>query len=214
VIQKICGRIDSVSEDAVTLEVGGIYYEIMIPSGLAEPLRNQARENRPATLFTYYYIEASGSASNMYPRLVGFTVPSDREFFKIFTTVPGIGAKKALRCLPAPVRDIARAIENKDTALLRQLPGIGPRMAEKVVAELAGKVTRFALSRSDRPLSVPGKEKLDFEEEIYEVLSQLQYKPAEIDALVKRALKIKPDIRSVEEMVEVIFSTQVEAVTE
>ena len=213
-IQKICGKIDSVSDDSVTLELGGIFYEIMIPSGLAESLRNLARENRPATLYTYYYIESSGNASNLYPRLVGFTVPSDREFFKIFMTVPGIGVKKALRCLTMPVRDIARSIETKDTALLRQLPGIGPRMAEKVVAELAGKVTRFALSRSDRPLSIPEKRKLDFEEEIYEVLSQLQYKPAEIDAMVKRALKIKPEIKSVEEMVEVIFSTQAEAVAE
>jgi Holliday junction DNA helicase RuvA len=214
VIQKICGKIDSVGDDSVTLELGGIFYEIMIPSGLAESLRNLARENRPATLYTYYYIEASGNASNLYPRLVGFTVPSDREFLKIFTTVPGIGVKKALRCLTMPVRDIARSIETKDTALLRQLPGIGPRMAEKVVAELAGKVTRFALSRSDRPLSIPEKKKLDFEEEIYEVLSQLQYKPAEIDAMVKRALKIRPEIKSVEEMVEVIFSTQAEAVAE
>jgi len=183
-IQKICGRIDSVSDETVTLEVGGICYEILIPSGLAEPLRHQARENRPVTLHTYYYIESSGSASNMYPRLVGFTVPSDREFFKLFTTVSGVGVRKALRCLTMPVRDIARSIENKDTALLRRLPGIGPRMAEKIVAELSGKATRFALSRSERPLSIPEKKKIDFEDEIYEVLSQLQYKPAEIDAMI------------------------------
>jgi Holliday junction DNA helicase RuvA len=214
VIQKICGKIDSVIDDSVTLEVGGIYYEIMIPSGLAEPLRNQAREDRPVTLHTYYYIESSGSASNLYPRLVGFTVPSDREFFKLFTTVSGIGVRKALRCLTMPVRDIARSIDNKDTTLLRRLPGVGPRMAEKIIAELAGKTTRFALSRSARPLSIPEKKTIDFEEEIYEVLSQLQYKPAEIDAMIKRALKAKPDIKSVEGMVEIIFSMQNEAVAE
>ena len=211
-IQKICGKIDSVSDETVTVEVGGIYYEILIPSGLAEPLRNQARENRPVMLYTYYYIESSGSASNMYPRLVGFTVPSDREFFKLFTTVSGVGVRKALRCLTMPVRDIARSIENKDTALLRRLPGIGPRMAEKIVAELSGKATRFALSRSERPLSIPEKKKIDFEDEIYEVLSQLQYKPAEIDAMIKKALQAKPEIKSVEEMVAIIFSMQTEAI--
>lgn len=213
-IQKICGKIDSVGEETISLELGGIFYEVLIPSGLAEPLRNLAREGRPVTLYTYYYIESSGSASNMYPRLVGFTVPSDREFFRIFTTVPGIGVRKALRCLTAPVRDIARAIETRDTDVLKKLPGVGPRMAEKIVAELAGKVTRFALSRSDRPLSIPEKKKVDFEDEVYEVLSQLQYKPAEIDAMVKRALKTNPEIKSVEEMVEVIFSTEREALVE
>jgi Holliday junction DNA helicase RuvA len=213
VIQKICGQIDNVADETVTVEVGGIFYEVMIPSGLAEPLRNLARENHPVTLYTYYYIESSGGASNLYPRLVGFTVPSDREFFKVFTTVSGIGVRKALRCLTMPVRDIARSIETKDTSLLRKLPGIGPRMAEKIVAELSGKVTRFALSRSGRPLTMPEKKEIDFEEEIYEVLTQLQYKPAEIDVMIKKALKTKPDIKSVEEMVAVIFSMEAEAVT-
>jgi holliday junction DNA helicase RuvA len=210
VIQKICGRIDSVTEDSVTLELGGIFYEIMIPSGLAEPLKKQAMEDHPVTLHTYYYIESTGSASNLHPRLVGFTVPSDREFFKLFTTVSGIGVKKALRCLTMPVRDIARSIENKDSSLLRRLPGIGPRMAEKIIAELAGKAAKFALSRSDRPLAISEKKEIDFEEEIYDVLSQLQYKPAEIDTMIKRALKVKPDITTTEEMVAVIFSINAE----
>ena len=210
-IQKIRGNIDSVGDETVTLELGGIFYEILIPSGLAEPLRHQAKENNPVLLYTYYYIESSASASNMYPRLVGFTLPSDREFFKLFTTVPGIGVRKALRCLTLPVRDIARSIENKDTSLLKKLPGIGPRMAEKIVAELAGKATKFALSRSDRPLSIPEKHKLDYEEEIFEVLSQLGYKPAEIDAMLKRAAKAHPDVKSTEEMMSVIFSMENES---
>ena len=212
-IQKICGRIDSVGEDTVSLELAGIFYEILIPSGLAEPLKNLAREDHSVTLYTYHYIESSGNASSLFPRLVGFTVPSDREFFKLFTTVSGIGVRKALRCLTIPVKDIARSIENQDTAMLKKLPGIGPRMAQKIVAELSGKAARFALSRSNRPLSIPDKKKIDFEDEVYEVLTQLQYKPAEIDDLIRKALKNNPEIKSTEEMVEAIFAQQGEVVS-
>ncbi len=205
-IQKICGKIDSVGEESISLELGGLFYEVLIPSGLAEPLKHQAKEDRPVTLYTYHYIESSGNASNLYPRLVGFTVPADREFFKLFTTVSGVGVRKALRCLTLSVRDIARAIEEKDGAQLRLLPGIGPRMAEKIIAQLSGKVTRFALSRNDRPLSVSSGKKVSYEDEIYEVLGQLGYKPAEVDGMVKKAMEAKPDIKSTEEMMAVIFS--------
>jgi Holliday junction DNA helicase RuvA len=211
VIQKICGRIDGVTEETATLELGGIFYEILIPSGLAEPLRNQAKEERPVTLYTHHYIESSGGASNLFPRLVGFTVASDREFFKLFTTVSGIGVRKALRCLTVPVKDIARAIEEKDAALLAKLPGIGPRTAQKIIAELSGKAARFALSRSERPLAVADKKEIGFEEEVYDVLTQLQYKPAEIDAMIKRAMAANPNIKTTEEMVAAIFSSQITA---
>jgi Holliday junction DNA helicase RuvA len=211
VIQKICGRIDAVTDETATLELGGIFYEILIPSGLAEPLRHQAKEERPVTLYTHHYIESSGGAANLFPRLVGFTVASDREFFKLFTTVSGIGVRKALRCLTVPVKDIARAIEEKDAALLAKLPGIGPRTAQKIIAELSGKTARFALSRSERPLAVTDKKEIGFEEEVYDVLTQLQYKPAEIEAMIKRAMAANPNIKTTEEMVAAIFSIQVTA---
>lgn len=213
-IQKIRGKIDTVGDETVTLELNGLFYEILIPSGLSEPLRHQAREDHPVTLYTYYYIEAGANAASLFPRLVGFTVPSDREFFKLFTTVSGIGVRKALKCLTMPVKDIARSIENRDTGLLKKLPGIGPRMAEKIVAELSGKAARFALSRSDRPLSIPEKQKVDFEDEIFDVLSQLGYKPNEIDGMLKRALEAHPEIKTTEEMMSVIFSIENEAVHE
>ena len=62
-------------------------------------------------------------------------------------------------------------------------------------------------------MAIPEKKKIDFEDEVFEVLTQLQYKPSEIDALIKKALEVNPDIKSTEEMVSAIFAQQSEAVS-
>ena len=96
------------------------------------------------TFHTIFYLEGDASGGNLEPRLIGFLRREDKRFFEKFITVKGIGPKKALKALIYPAGEIAQAIESKDTRFLRQLPSIGNRMAEQIVAELAGKVKEFA----------------------------------------------------------------------
>ena len=79
------------------------------------------------------------------PRLVGFLSALDREFFDIFCSVDGVGARKALRAMVRPVRDLARTIQDQDVKLLSTFPGIGEATAERIVAKLRRKVGKFAL---------------------------------------------------------------------
>jgi Holliday junction DNA helicase RuvA len=95
------------------------------------------------TFHTLLYLEGDASGGNIEPRLVGFLKPQDKRFFEKFITVKGIGPKKALKALALPTGDVAHAIETKDTRFLVGLPQIGKRMAELIVAELAGKVGEF-----------------------------------------------------------------------
>ncbi|MCH8509896.1 MAG: hypothetical protein LAT64_14165 [Phycisphaerales bacterium] len=76
--------------------------------------------------------------------MVAFATPDEREFFDLFTSVKGLGTRRALRALAKEPSHIAAAIVAKDAKALQQLPEIGKRLAETVIAELSGKVDRFA----------------------------------------------------------------------
>ncbi|MCX6826473.1 MAG: helix-hairpin-helix domain-containing protein [candidate division Zixibacteria bacterium] len=207
-ISQICGRIKHLTEESVTLELNGLCYELMIPSGLYARLKEAQFESSEILLHTLNYIEAGDKKSYHYPRLVGFTDPIDKEFFQLFTTVSGLGVKKALKSLTLPIREIATAIETKDAATLSRLPGIGGRLADKAIAELYGKMARFALAKGEQPLTSVHKGKENFVTETIEILLQLQYKRNEAEKMIDNALKINPKIDSAEKLVSAIFTQE------
>lgn len=147
-IASVAGTLEHVDEDRVLLRVGPIVYELLVPAADVERLRGLAGDD--VTFHTLFYFEGDASGGGgLEPRLIGFMRPEDKRFFEKFTTVKGIGPKKALRALVAPVGEIARAIEEKDARALCQLPQIGKRLAELVIAELSGKVQAFATAAAD-----------------------------------------------------------------
>ncbi len=208
-ISRITGRLNQVNDDTALIENGGVFYEVMLPSALAERLREENQIGSEIAFDTIYYIEAGDKKSSHFPRLVGFTSPIDREFFSLLTNVSGLGVKKALKSLTIPIRDIASAIETKDAGRLNRLPGVGARLAEKIIAELHGKVAKFALSKEDRPLS-KGKvvEPEPFVEEALAVLTQLQYSRPEAERMIDAAIKMKPKITKVEDLITIIFRNE------
>ncbi|UCD17044.1 MAG: hypothetical protein JSV44_11415 [Candidatus Zixiibacteriota bacterium] len=210
-ISQIRGKICRLTEETVTVDLGGVYHELMIPSGLYNQLKNASTGDGNIMLYTIDYIEAGDKKSYHYPRLIGFTDPLDKEFFQLFTTVSGLGFKKGLKSLTLPVREIATAIETKDAATLARLPGIGSRLADKVIAELSGKMARFALSKAEHPLTAVRREKADLMVEAVEVLAQLQYRPSEAEKMVERALQTDPKIDSTEKLISLIFRQEASA---
>jgi Holliday junction DNA helicase RuvA len=206
-ISRIKGKLSQVTEHHALVEKAGVYYEILVPSGLAEGLKENGNIGDEITFETIYFIEAGDKKSSHYPRLVGFTDPIDREFFSLLTQVPGLGVKKTLKSLILPIRDIATAIETKDAATLSRLPGIGGRLADKIIAELHGKTAKFALSKKDEPLAVSDRPTIPFEPEAIEVLLQLQYSRSEAETMIHKALRADPEIDSVEQLIAVIFRT-------
>ncbi len=108
-----------------------------------------------------------------------------------------------------PVNEIATAIENKNASVLNNLPGVGGRMAEKIIAELHGKTAKFALSRESLPLAkTKTVSAIPFFDEAMDVLSQLQYKPSEAKIMIDSALLKNKKISGAEELISFIFQNE------
>lgn len=204
-ISRISGRLVALAEGSAQVDVNGICYDVLIPSALAARLQQATPVGEPITFETLYYIEAGDMKTSHYPRLVGFTEILDREFFTLLTQVSGLGVKKALRSLVIPIRDIAAAIEAKETAALTRLPGIGARLAEKIVAELHGKTTKYALVRSGQALSGKPAPGIPLHAEAISVLLQLQYSRSEAEDLIRRVVAADPSVATVEALIQRIY---------
>jgi Holliday junction DNA helicase RuvA len=143
-ISALTGELTSVEETTAYLRSGPFAFELLIPAADVETLRAQIGEE--LTVHTIFYLEGTAGGGNLDPKLIAFLRAEDKAFFDLFTTVKGIGPKTALRALSAPVGEIAQAIESKDARFLINLDGIGKRTAELIIAELAGKVQKFAVA--------------------------------------------------------------------
>ncbi|NOY88311.1 MAG: hypothetical protein GXO93_02830 [FCB group bacterium] len=209
-ISSIKGKLTQVTDAYALIENGGVYYEIMLPSALAERLKNNGKIGSEMEFKTIYYIEAGDKKSNYYPRLVGFTSAVDKEFFALFTQVPGLGVKKALKSLVLPIKDIAAAIETKNADTLCQLPGVGKRLADKIIAELNGKTSKYALYKIKEPLAINKTKKSlgPIEKEAIEILLQLQYKRTEAEQMIAEVMKNSPKITKVEDLISLIFNNE------
>ncbi|MGD0463661.1 MAG: Holliday junction branch migration protein RuvA [Tepidisphaeraceae bacterium] len=147
-ISEITGELRRVQQDRVQLACGSVTYEILVPASDIPEL--QAALGQQITFHTIFDLEGDATRGGLTPRLIGFLRSEDKRFFQLFITVKGIGPKRALRALVEPTGQIAGAIESKNTRFLVALPEIGKRTAEQIVAELAGKVTEFALASAPR----------------------------------------------------------------
>ena len=208
-ISEITGEVlyDRIQRHSLLVRVQSMCYEIFVPSGIASRLRTapEGERRNPLTFYTIYYIDGGLGGGHLTPKLVGFLDPLDREFFETFTTVPGVGFMKALKCLIRPINEIARAIERGDSAFLRGLPSVGPKIAERIIAELHGKMAKFALAPAEEPLSVEDEPVTHLREEALQALEQLEFSNAEAQRMVAQIFSQNRNLKSLEEFLRKVF---------
>jgi holliday junction DNA helicase RuvA len=164
-----------------------------------------AEQASTLTLVTHYH----ATRDQPRPVVIGFTDELDKEFFERLITVKDMGPMVAARALAAPVAEIAAAIARQDEKYLRSLPGIGPQKAKNIVAQLHGKVAKFALLREVEAVPAPPRLTADADglrELVWEVLvKQLGHRPTEASQLIEAAFKRRPEIASAEELFDEIY---------
>lgn len=119
-----------------------VWIEVAVPAYLAVAMAGSV--GKAVTLWTTLYLEGQNQGSSFEPRLIGFGSLGERAFFDLFTTVKGIGNKRGLRALAEQPGVIAAAIMRGDARALAQLPEVGKRLAETIIAELKGKADAYA----------------------------------------------------------------------
>jgi len=156
---------------------------------------------QPIEFFTLHYLEGQSQGSSFLPRLIGFSSERDRSFFELFTTVKGIGNRKALRALVRPFSETATAIANRDATALTSMPEIGKRSAETIIAELHGKVDVFIGEMSSTiEVTLP-----PFSEDAVLMLMQLGESRRDAKQLIKRAFDADPEIETADQLVQTSF---------
>jgi Holliday junction DNA helicase RuvA len=192
-ITRISGRLESVvgNQCVVAVGAGDIAHEVLVPAYLSDVLLEQVGQR--VTLWTLEFLESPNQGASFVPRLLGFGSVQERRFFELLTTVRGIGMRKALRALATDVGTVAAAIARRDARSLTDLPEIGKRMAETIIAELNGKVDAF-VSESVREAAegLPGENERTggtrgAEEDAIEALIALGETRSEAEVLVGRA---------------------------
>jgi len=208
-ISEITGNVlyDRIHRHSLLVRVEAVCYEIFVPSGIASRLRAAPENERrnPLTFYTIYYIDGGLGGGHLTPKLVGFLDPLDREFFETFTTVPGVGFMRALKCLIRPLNEIAVAIEEGNAEFLKKLPFIGAKTSERIITELRGKMAKFALSRTDEPLSIEPEPVSALKQEALQVLEQLEYSHGEATRMVEDILAQNKNLKSTEDFLRKVF---------
>jgi Holliday junction DNA helicase RuvA len=139
-IGKLTGIIDSFGDDWVIIDVGGVGYHVNCSS---KTLQSLPQPGGAASIAIETYVREDQI------RLFGFAVESERDWFRLLLSVQGIGTKVALAVLSTlSAGDLANAIALQDKAMVARAPGIGPKVAQRVVTELKDKVPAFVVTET------------------------------------------------------------------
>jgi len=148
-IARLTGRCVHADSETIVVDVGGVGYLVRATTGVI-----QAAQRAPEQVTVHVHTNVREDAIQLY----GFATYAEQQVFERLTTLQGVGPKVAIAVLSAIApQDIQRATLTEDVALLQSVPGVGPKVARRIVTELKDKlddvvpagVTTFAASVED-----------------------------------------------------------------
>ena len=176
-IAKLKGVVDTVDADSAIVDVGGVGYLV---SASARTLRELAAGDE-VTVLVETIVREDAIA------LYGFLEEAERDWFRILTTVQGVGARVALSILSTLSPDeIARAIAAQDRATLSRPAGVGPKLAARLATELKDKAAAFGVAPLGKGVEAPAMPAGSINEDAVSALVNLGYKRVEAFGAVAR----------------------------
>lgn len=195
-IAKLKGVVDSLGDDWVVIDVGGVGYLVFC----------SARALGRLTVGEAAALEIETHVREDRIQLYGFIDGAEREWFKLLTTVQGVGTKVGLGILSVMSGDeLARAIAVRDKALVARAPGVGPKLAARVLNELKDKVSAMAetpppIAGSGAPMNARGGD-VSAIEDAASALVNLGYAPSDALGAANRAANRLGDALVVETLI-------------
>jgi len=150
-IGKLTGKVDNISNNQLVIDVQGVGYVVAVSGRTL----NQIGASETVSLLIETHVREDAIS------LYGFIDTAERDWFRLLTTVQGVGAKSALAILGILSPDrLAQAIAAQDKAVLTQADGVGPKLALRIVTELkdkvAGIIGRSGVAGAPAPLATSG----------------------------------------------------------
>lgn len=186
-IGKLRGKVDAIGEAHAIIDVNGVGYEVQLSSRTLRNLKHS--EEVSLTIDTHVREDAI--------RLYGFQSEVERSWFRTLQTVQGVGSKVALGVLGVlSTQDLANAIALQNSAAVEQAPGVGKKLAQRIVAELKDKAPALSVAGLNVPQVAAGSAGAaagapvgNAAAEAISALTNLGYNPAQASAAVAVAMK-------------------------
>lgn len=185
------GKVDSIYKDRIIIDVNNIGYEINMPE--SDLMSLNLGDN--IKIYTYLYVREDDM------RLFGFKTSESLEFFKKLITVSGVGPKVALGIISnVDIESLGVAIATENVAALKSVPGIGPKMAQKIIFELKDKVIKDKTEKINIVLkennsknieeAITALEVLGYtQKQIKDVISKLDLSDDSVENIIRKVLK-------------------------
>ena len=182
-IGKLKGVVDAVGEAHAIVDVGGVGYEVHASARTLRALQT----GQPVSLAIETHVREDSI------RLYGFTSEVERAWFRTLQTIQGVGAKVALAVLGTlSTQDLANAIALQNWAAVEQSPGVGKKLAQRIVAELRDKAPALSVAGLNMPAgsakgaaAAPGN---NAAAEAISALTNLGYQPGQASHAIAAAM--------------------------
>jgi Holliday junction DNA helicase RuvA len=188
-IARLTGTLAEIAADHVVIDVGGVGYLVLASGRTLDALGDAGSD---VLLLTELQVREDGWT------LFGFGNAGEREAFRQLTSVQGVGGRVALAILSVlDPAELAAAVSRGDKAMVARANGVGPKLAMRIVNELAGKLGNPALAATaGSPVAQGG-----IAQDALSALANLGFKPADASAAVAAAVEDLGDSATLDALV-------------